>query len=270
VIPARAGRRTLLLALGCLLPALPAAAQLVIKLKPDTVEQFEAYVHTAEADMDARWKMPDRLILVQSDPAELQKVLSGEVYIRSVSPNGPVSIKDGLIHDWIGTVFIPNAAPDKVVGILRNFDVHKKIYPEVVNSRTVRQAGDEVEGYWRLRRKGVVSVVLDVTQKAFWTEIAPGRWICRAHADDVREVDTGLFSNGRVFPLGEGHGYMWRLDAYWALEAYRGGVLAECRTISLSRDIPDALNWAIAPYVKKAPQDSLFSTLSNTRKAATR
>jgi hypothetical protein len=55
------------------------------------------------------------------------------------------------------------------------------------------------------------------------------------------------------------------LYSYWTLEEVQGGVVAECRTLSLSRDIPQSLAWAIAPYVEKTPRDSLVSILNSTR-----
>jgi hypothetical protein len=44
-------------------------------------------------------------------------------------------------------------------------------------------------------------------------------------------------------------------------------VLAECRTLSLSRNIPIAVSWAIKPFIQSLPSESLSSTLSNTRSA---
>jgi hypothetical protein len=157
---------------------------------------------------------------------------------------------------------------DRVLEVLQNFDNHKKIYPEVADSRTIRRNGNDITGYWRLQRKGMVPVVLNVEQDAHYQQVAPGKWICRAYARNITEVDMSLFTRGRKFPLGKGHGYLWRLYAYWSLEAFNGGVLAECRTLSLSRDIPEGLNWAVGPYVQKMPQESLASTLGGTRNAA--
>jgi hypothetical protein len=170
-----------------------------------------------------------------------------------------------LIHDWTGSVYIQHTGVLQVMAILRDFDRHKKIYPEVADSRTIRQNGSETTGYWRLQqRRGLVPVILNVEQTAHYRQLQPGKWICKAYAKDITEIDTGLFTRGRKFPPGEGHGYLWRLYAYWTLEEYAGGVLAECRTLSLSRDIPQGLTWAVGPYVQKMPQESLTSTLRQT------
>jgi hypothetical protein len=69
-------------------------------------------------------------------------------------------------------------------------------------------------------------------------------------------------------PSGEGLGLLWQLYAYWSLETSGRGVLAECRTVSLSRSIPSGMGWMIKPFIQNVPRESLTSTLRNTRRAA--
>jgi hypothetical protein len=246
----------------------PLHGQFVVKLQGQTVNEFDRYAQSVEAQLNERWQGKKNFLALEDDPAGKQKVLAGEFSIREL-PNGhPIDVKDGLVHDWIGAVYIPHTSMERVLEVLRDFDRHKKIYPEVADSRTVRQNGNDVTGFWRLQRKGLVPVVLDVEQSAHYQQVSPEKWTCRAYARNIREIDTGLFTHGRKFPPGEGHGYLWRLYAYWSLESFRGGVLGECRTLSLSRDIPNGLAWAVGPYVQKTPYESLLSTLRETRKAA--
>ncbi|HEX4170762.1 MAG TPA: hypothetical protein VHZ55_35325 [Bryobacteraceae bacterium] len=259
-------RRGLLLAVI----AAPLTAQLVIKLSQQTLNEFEHYVQTVENELNARWSGQKPFLALDEDPAEKQRVLAGELFIQQMNKRQPVSITDGLIHDWFGAIFIPRNTPEQVIQILEDFDSHKHIYPEISRSRTVSRSGFNVTGAWRLQQKGLVPVILDVEDTVHFALVAPGKWKGIAYARDIHEVDTGLFSRGREYPVGEGHGYLWRLYAYWSLEVLNGGVVAECRTLSLSRDIPTGLGWAVGPYVQKQPRESLASTLTNTRKVATR
>jgi hypothetical protein len=242
---------------------------MVIKLDPKTTAEFDRYAAEVESQLSERWQGKKNFLAIQDNPADEKSVLSGELIIRELPQGQPVAITDGLIHDWLGAIYIPNTTPEHVVSILRDFDGHKKIYPEVADSRTVSATGNDVTGFWRLERKGLVPVILDVKQDAHWQPLSSGKWICRAYARQISEVDATLFFHGRKYPPGEGHGYMWRLYAYWSIEKSDNGVLAECRTLSLSRNIPPGLAWAVGPYVQKMPQDSLSSTLRQTRKAAT-
>lgn len=242
-------------------------AQLVIDLDPQTVSQFDAYARKVEDGLNERWKGKKSFLAIEDDKAQLQKVLAGDFDIRQLPAGQPTEVTGGLIHDWAGDVFIRGVNIDQVLAVLQNFDSHKKIYPEVSDSRTVRRNGNDITGFWRVQRKGMVPVILDIEQEAHYEQVAPGKWICRAYARNIKEIETGLLSRGRKFPVGKGHGYLWRLYAYWSIESYNGGVLAECRTLSLSRNIPDGLTWAVGPYVQKQPQESLTSTLRETRRA---
>lgn len=249
--------------------AQPGAAQLVVKLSPETVTEFERYAKSVEAGINQRWEGKEPFLSIEDSPADAQKVRKGEFLVRPANAESkPQSITDGLIHDWVGDVFIPDTDPKRVIGVLRDFNNHKKIYPEIADSKTLSTNGAETVGYWRVQqRKGLVPVVLDVEQNAYYKELAPGKWNCRAYARKIREIDKTPFSRGRTFPEGEGHGYMWKMYAYWSIEKVNGGVLAECRMLSLSRSIPPAVAWAVGPYVQKAPEESLGSTLKQTRDA---
>ncbi len=243
-------------------------AQLVVKLSPQTVSEFERYAHAVEATLQERWAGRKNFLFIEDDPATKQRVLNGELLIKQMNGGHPVEITNGLIHDWLGAIYMPNTSIQRVLEILEDFDRHKEIYPLVSKSRTVSREGNNIRGYWRLQQKGLVPVILDVEEDVHYSEVAPGKWKGQNYARNITEVDTSWFTRGRKFPLGEGHGFLWRLYGYWSLEAFRGGVLAECRTLSLSRDIPQGLAWAVGPYTQKMPQESLSSTLKNTSKAA--
>jgi hypothetical protein len=239
------------------------------KLKPRTVLEFDHYAQTVEQQLSTRWQGKRPFLFVTDVPSDQERVLKGDLLIRPASPDNPVRISDGLIHDWLGDVFIPNTTMQKVIGILEDFNRHAQLYPEVVTSRTLRRNGNDIVGYWRLQRKlQLIPVAFDVEQEAYYRQVAPGKWICRAYARKISEVDNPGTSGEKILPPGEGQGFLWRLYAYWSLEAVNHGVLAECRTVSLSRSIPAALSWAIKPFIQSLPRESLSSTLSNTRSAA--
>ncbi len=250
--------------------SLPLEAQLVMKLSPETVSAFEAYARQVESQLNERWDGKRNFLYIEDDQQNEQQVLQGQLFIKQMNNGKPVEIKDGLIHDWLGAVYIPDATTERVVNILEDFDHHKDIYPAVSKSHTLERDGNNVKGYWRLEQKGLVPVILDVDQDAHYTRLAPGKWKGENYARNITEVDTSLFTRGRRFPVGQGHGFLWRLYGYWSLQAYKNGVLAECRTLSLSRDIPQGLAWAVGPYVQKMPQSSLTSTLKETRNAASK
>ena len=254
-----------------LLNASRASAQFTTTLQPRTVAEFDQYAQKVEQQLSMRWKGELAFVSIDDSPAERDRVMHGDLVIHPASSENPVPIYNGLVHDWTGAVLIPNTGMRKVLDILQNFDKHAEIYPQITASRLLRRNGNDLVGYWRLERKDqIIPVVLDVEQDAHYQEIRPGKWNCRAYANKISEVhDAGTPGESRL-PSGEGMGFLWRLYAYWSLEVTDNGVLAECRTLSLSRSIPPALAWAIKPFIQTLPRESLAGMLRNTRTAATK
>ena len=246
----------------------PVFTQFMTKLQPQTIKEFDQYARKVEEQLDQRWQHQRAFLAVQESDADLQKVLGGDLLVHPASDN-PIAIFHGLIHDWTGTVFIPNTTMSKVLNILQGFDRHSHIYPNVTRSRLIRREDNDLTGYWRLEYKqGLVTAALDVEQEAHYREIAPGKWVVKAYAKQISEVENAGTPREKILPVGEGEGFLWRLYAYWSLEATHDGVLAECRTLSLSRDIPKSIAWAVAPFVQNLPRESLAGTLRDTRAAA--
>ena len=71
----------------------------------------------------------------------------------------------------------------------------------------------------------------------------------------------------RVFQPATGYGFLWRLYSYWRFEERNAAVVVECRAISLTRDVPFGLGWAIEPIIEKLPKESLINTLEARRRA---
>jgi hypothetical protein len=247
----------------------PALAQFQTTLQPATVEEFSVYAKKIEQNLEGRWDGKQAFLSIDETPSARKKVMDGDLLIQPGSPQNPVSISKGLIHDWLGDVFIPHTPMDKVLRVLQDFDRHHEIYPEIIQSKLIRRNGNDFTGYWRLKQVNpLVPVALDVSQEAHYKQIGPGKWICRAYANEISEIDNPGTSKEQKLPPGKGDGFLWRLYAYWSLQTVNGGVLAECRSLSLSRDIPLALAWAIKPLIQNVPRESLESTLRNTRSAA--
>jgi hypothetical protein len=254
-----------------LLVPISSYAQIPVTLKPKTLAEFEAYAHKVETEeLTSQWRSA-HFLRIDGDPANRQRVLDGELSIREGTEVNPVDIADGLIHDWIGDVFLPNTSMQKVVAMLQDFNKHAAIYSEITQSRLLSRNGNSVSGYWRLEKKDqVIPIVLDVIDDAKYEEISPGKWVSHSYAKNIVEVENAGKLNEKKLRSGRGNGFLWRLYAYWSLESTNGGVLAECRTLSLSRGIPIGLGWMIKPFVKNFPRESLTATLNETRTALNR
>src|SRR5271163_3848194 len=89
----------------------------------------------------------------------------------------------------------------------------------------------------------------------------------RSHTTRIQEVENAGKSDERLDPEGHDRGFLWKMNTYWRFEEKDGGTYVECRSISLTRDIPAGLGWLIGPYVTSVPRESLTFTLATTRSA---
>ncbi len=238
-------------------------------LRPETVAAFEKYVKDVEAEADLRVAGKPNFLWLDDSPARLARAKRGEVVSVRTAGDGPVKVPNGLIHDFIGGVFIPRATAAQTLAFVQDYDHHKDFYgPEVAQARIVRRDDEHFVVFMRLRKgKMGVTAVLDTTHDARFYELDPGRWHSRSRTVDVREVENHDSPNERERPAGYGAGYMWALNSYWRFAERDGGTYVECRAVSLSRAIPGGWLGAllIGPIVNDLPKDSLENTLRATR-----
>ena len=240
---------------------------LAAKLQPATQQAFEHYVQTAEARWQAGQDAGGKFLWVEETPDRMRSVRQGLVVVEPASGNGEIAIPDGSIHDWIGAVFVPGVTIDKTLAVLQNYGNHKKIYPEVIDSRILEHQGNRYRVYLRLLKKKVLTVVLNTEHDVEYIPISRTRWRSRSYSTRIAEVRDPGTSTEREQPVGDDHGFLWRLYSYWEFEERDGGVFLECREISLTRDIPTGLGWLVQPIIRSLPRESLTKTLEATRGA---
>jgi hypothetical protein len=236
-------------------------------LSPKANSAFEQYDAKVRAELQQRWQGQRSYLWLDEHAQEKKSAHGGQPVVRPMSDDGGVSVPDGLVYDWLGAMFVPGATVEQVVRVLEDFNKHKDYYPEVIASRTVERNGNTVRGYWRLRKKSAITVVLDAYVTASYSQDKPGDWHGESASTKVSEIEDPGTAKEHTLPPGQGHGFLWRFTAYWSLEQAPDGVYAECRTLSLSRTVPLGLGWAVQPIIKNMPRESLLSTLEGTRKA---
>lgn len=237
-----------------------------IQLKPETLQSFAAYIHEAEAAMGKTLHGAGPFLWSEGNADTAQEVRTGKVVAQFWSGKGPVKIPNGLIHDWIGATFIPDATVDRLLALIQNYDNHKNIYqPEVIASRLISHSGNDFQIYLRLLKKKVMTVVLDTDHDVHYDSLDRKCWTCRSHTTRVAEVQNAGTADEKALPPDTGNGFLWRLYSYWRFQERDGGVYVECRAISLTRDVPFGLGWIIEPIIQKLPKESLINTLEATR-----
>lgn len=256
--------RTILLAWLALLPL---RAQFMTSLSKTTLQEFDAYQAQVDAELAQRTG-GRRAFQWVNEQADLRaKVKKGEIATHPHTGKNGKSIQDGLIHDWIGVVFLPAARIDQVRHFLLATEKHKGVFPEVLQARTVERQADRSITVLRVLKKKVVSVQLDLEYENRWRSPDASCWVMSSRTRRVSEwADAGKPSE-KLLPPDKGHGFLWRMNSEWRLKQEADGVLAELRVVSLSRDTPAGLGWIVKPVIRNLPADSIQQTLAATQRA---
>jgi len=239
-----------------------------VQLEPQTLEAFGAFIHKAEPEMEQTLSGRGPFFRSDLNTDQALRVRAGQVVAQFWSGRGPAKVPNGLIHDWIAASFIPDSAIQDVLAVIQDYDNHKNIYkPEVIDSKLISRHDNDFEIYLRLLKKKIITVVLDTEHAVHYHPLDQDRWTCRSFTTRISEVENAGSQDERVLPPDTGYGFLWRLYSYWQFQERDGGVVVECRAISLTRDVPFGLGWAIEPIIQKLPKESLISTLKATRQA---
>jgi hypothetical protein len=255
---------------GIVVLALLTITLVAAELQPQTVAAFDRYVRATEAQM-----VPDPFLRVDglsavARRAALAELSRGEVYIERLSTQEAgksIDVPGGLIHHWLGAVFVPGATLAQAVDLMQDYDRHAEIFrPAIARSRLVSRDGDAFQVELRFYMKKVITVVVNTQNEARFTRLGSDRVQSRIYSLRIAEVADPGTPQERERPVGHDGGYLWRLYTYWRFLERDGGTYVQCEAISLTRGIPFVLGWLIGPFVTSIPRESLAFTMETTRK----
>lgn len=246
------------------------------ELKPETVAAFNHYAELTQARIDS--ELADRGAFLWVDRLQPERraaanaqLREGKIVIEKLETldNGKrIPVPGGMIHHWIGTVFIPGATLVQTLALEQDYDHHRDYFhPDVVRSKILRLDGNDFVVELRFLKKKVITTVLDTEHEVHYQMMDATHAWSRSHTTRIQEVDNPGKPNEHLEPEGHGNGFLWRMNTYWRFEEKDGGVYVESESISLTRDIPEGLGWMIGPFVSSIPRESLTFTLVTTRSA---
>ncbi len=269
--------KSILLVLALGIAAAPAIRILTADRKPKTLAGFERYVKTAELRIGKEENDPAAFLyfdkLSAPDRNRIKGFLrQGTIFITKLttldSQSQPIEAPGGLIHHWLGIVFIPDATLQKVLGIVQDYNHHQDYYrPEVIRSRLESRRDDNFKVYLRFQEKKIITVTLDTEHNVEYKRLDRTHEFSRSYSARIQEVRDAGEPGEHLLPVGHDGGFLWRINSYWRFEEGDGGVYVQCESISLTRDIPTGLGWLIEPFVTSVPRESLQATLEATRRA---
>ena len=249
-----------------------AAPVVAVELKPETVAAFDKYVRLSEQRMTSELASGPFLYIDALAPAEREAeyagLRQGKILIRHLhteEQGKSIEVPGGLIHHWVGVVFVPGATLRQTLDFLQDYDHQARFFsPDVQKSKLRSRDGNRFKVYLRLKKTKVVTVFLDTDYDVEYLPIDATRQVSSSRSTRIAEIANAGQPNERAKPVGDGAGFMWRLNSYWRFWQKDGGVYVQLEAISLTRDIPAGLGWLIRPFVTSIPKESIEFTLDHT------
>ncbi len=266
-----------LLALTRIAPLMLAAAAFGAAPGPDTVKAWNQYYTWANQRVEREMADPTRFLIEDFMPPDeqasvRQELDSGSIVVRRMTGCIPSGVKfhvpHGEIHHWWGAVLIPDVKIQDVMAFVKDYDHQAGRFADVEQSRLLKKQDDHFEFFFRLRRtKAFVTVYYNTWQECTYYPKGKGRVWSRSVATKICELaDPGTPDEREKSPADD-RGYLSRLVSWWRFEQTGKGVIVECESASLSRDIPWIVTMipGVTSYIRATPRESLESVLSTIR-----
>jgi hypothetical protein len=258
----------------CGLTLLPEASG--AELKEKTRAAFARYVEATEARNGAELSHGNPFLWVEAQPAAqrealVQQLQEGEVVVERLETREGgerIRVEDGLIHHWLGVVFIPGTTLAQTLALVQDYDRHQDIYgPDVQQSELLEHRGDVFRIYLRLYKKKVITGVLNTEHKVHYRLLDATRATSRSWTTRIAEVEDPGEPSEREKPFGHDRGLLWGLHSWWRFDEKDGGVYVQVESVSLTRAVPPGLGWLIEPFIRSLPRELLLHILRSTRAA---
>lgn len=243
-------------------------------LQQKTVLAFDKYVAATEARFADEQRPGGPFLYIDRLPADARKnsyeqLKRGDILVDKVDtkiPNGNSEVPDGIVHHWVGLIFIPGTTLAQVLPAVRDYSHRDELYkPDVIASRILSHQGSDYKIFLRLYQKKFTTVVFNTEYDIHWGQVDAKTAYSNSYSTRIAQVQDSSHPDGAEMPVGKDSGYLWRLYTYWRYQEKDGGVYLQCEAVSLTRDIPTGLGWLLRPLVTKIPRDSLNHVLGRTR-----
>ncbi len=250
------------------------AAANAATLDPVTEKAWDEYVDSATQRMEQRLGPGNCFLWVDEEPERLARVKAGEIVVAPAGAHNPVHVPSGLIHDWVGAVFIPRVSAADVLKVVRDYTHYVDLYqPDVADSRTVLLGdlanGDAQDRFSLTLIDKAISfkTAFEADYEAHYVRLDDRRMFSIARSTRVQEVEGRGSDNPRLLPEGTGRGIIWRMFSITRYMERDGGVYVEFEALALSRDIPGSIRWLVEPMVRRIARNSLAASLRDAEKA---
>jgi hypothetical protein len=174
-----------------------------------------------------------------------------------------MSVPSARVHHWRGDVLLPGVRLASVIEALQRDAPPPS--EDVLASRVLDRGPGRMKVYLRLQRQRIVTVVYNTEHEVVFAGHGSRRATSTSTATKIAEVMAPDTTDERELPPGEDRGFLWRLRSHWRYEEVDGGVIAECESLSLSRDVPSVVRYLVNPLIESTARESMERTLLSLR-----
>jgi len=259
-----------------LLTVLSAGVASATELKPATVKAFEHYEELTEARMRAEVEDPGGFLFLDTLPKnrkdeEIARVRAGQIYLQPLVTRAggkKIEIPDGMVHHWIAVGFLPKAHLADAIRVAQDYEHHADCFtPDIQRSHLLSQDGEHFRVAYRFYKHTIVTVTYNTEFEADFTVGNSNRAYCSSKAVRIAEVHNPGEKNEHEYPVGNDHGFLWRLNLYTRYVEVDDGVFIQVELLSLSRTVPALIAWLVNPYLRSIPRDYLTDYIRRFNKA---
>ena len=187
--------------------------------------------------------------------------------MEAAAEDGILNVPNGLIHHWIGAVFMQGRTLEQVLDTVQAYSDYQRMHEPVIRAGLVSEDGNTHRFFMRLQYHGPfrISAVLDTWWRRAYHYLGNDRAYIMSSADAIVQVEDAGTADERSLPEGQGSGYVWSANSYMSLLEQDDGTYVEFQTLGLSRDIPWLYGWLVGPFARRVGRASVEQTLLELR-----
>jgi hypothetical protein len=241
------------------------------RLQLNTLSEWDEFIRDADLLAQSRLNNELPFLWIDESASRQESIRQGTVLVVPVISHGIRPVQGGLIHDWIGGIFIPGATTARLRAVTHGYDRYKEFYKPLVTDSTALScmaAQQRFSMTWHTRVSGVAAAMTGEYEVRD-VRIDAHRGYTIATTVRIQEIENYGNPGQRLLPPDTGRGLIWRLHSISRYEERDGGVYLETEAFALTREIPFMVRWFVTPIVNRVSINSLTTMLSQTKDAVT-
>src|SRR5437588_7827681 len=181
---------------------------LAAELKQKTTDAFNQYAAATEARFGNELRPDGTFLYVDGLPADKRaaayaQLKSGEILVekRETGMANNFEVPDGMVHHWVGLLFVPGATLAQALPVLKDYDHRAELYkPDVTVSRLVSHKGDDYKIFMRLYQKRFTTAIFNTDYDVHWGQVDPKRMYSNSISTRLAEVKDTSKPDGEEYP----------------------------------------------------------------------